>query len=223
MSHPFPRSTAALAGALYLVIILCGVSGEALVRGALVVPGDAAATAANILDQQGLFRLGTLLDLAMTLADAGLAVALFVLLRPVSATLALAAMVFRLIQTAILGANLMLHHGALMTLTGGGEPSTALRLLEAHALGYDLGLVFLAVNCGLTAWLLWHAGAPRALAGGVGAAGVVYLTGSLLRIIDPGAAAAIAPAYLVPLLAESAFCLWLLSRALSGRGAARAA
>jgi hypothetical protein len=48
--------------------------------------------------------------------------------------------------------------------------------------------------------------------------GLVYMTGSALRLADPTIAEAFAPAYGVPVLAESAFCLWLL---FAGAGARR--
>jgi len=41
------------------------------------------------------------------------------------------------------------------------------------------------------------------------AAAVVYLAGSFTRFLWPDYAALIAPMYVVPLIAESAFCLWL--------------
>lgn len=56
------------AGGLYLIIIVCGIFGEAFVRSSLVVPGDASATAGNILASPSLFRLGFVADSVMLLA-----------------------------------------------------------------------------------------------------------------------------------------------------------
>ncbi|KAA3633392.1 MAG: DUF4386 family protein [Proteobacteria bacterium] len=56
------RGHARVAGVLYLAIIVCGVTSEFLVRSVLIVPGDAGATAANILESTGLFRAGFALD-----------------------------------------------------------------------------------------------------------------------------------------------------------------
>jgi hypothetical protein len=50
----------------------------------------------------------------------------------------------------------------------------------------------------------------RILAGAIILAGLVYLTGSGLRIAAPEAVAAFQPAYLICILAELAFALWLL-------------
>lgn len=43
-----PRRLARIGGLLYLIVIVIGVLGEAVVRGGVVVAGDASATAANL-------------------------------------------------------------------------------------------------------------------------------------------------------------------------------
>jgi hypothetical protein len=53
-----PRLKARIAGVLYLLTMLAGIFAQAYVSGKLVVSGDAAATAGNILAHKGLFRLG---------------------------------------------------------------------------------------------------------------------------------------------------------------------
>ena len=202
-----------LAGALYLVIILCGVWSEGFVRSALIVPGDAAATAEAIGAQMGLFRASLVADLAMALADVGLAVVFLVLLRPCGELLALVATAFRLVQAALIGASLVALGGVIPALEQ-GEDALALGLTAIHAGGYDLGLVFFGVTCfAMCALLLRSGGVPRAICWGIGGSGVVYIAGSLLRILAPDWHAGFQPAYLLPLLSESALCLWLLIRA----------
>ena len=83
-------------------------------------------------------------------------------------------------------------------------------LLGLHATGYDVALVFFAVATALVAGLLRQGRlAPRWLSLALAAAALVYLAGGLVRLVAPGLSAALAPAYLVPLLAESTFALWL--------------
>ena len=211
---------ARMAGVLYLVIIVCGISAEVLVRGRLIVPGDAAGTAANVLAAPGLFRGGFAADAIMLLADVALAVLLYHLLRPVSQLLSLMGAAFRLMQAAVLGLNLLNYHAAGLLLGGAGylaaldaESVHALvsLFLDLHAHGYDLGLIFFGVSNLIVGYLVIRSVRfPAILGYGLQAAGVVYLVGSFTRFLAPAAFATIQPAYAIPLAAELAFCAWLL-------------
>lgn len=211
-----PRRLARLAGILYLLIIVFGVAGEAALRGSLLVPGDADATAANILANPDIFGAAFVTDSLMLLADVAIAVVLYLLFKPYGAALAAAAAVFRLAQAAVIAANLLNYQMALLLLGDSGlDAADARRLaalfLDLHAHGYDLGLIFFAVgNALLGALLLRDARLPSWLGGALIAAALVYLAGSYLRFLAPDWQLALQPAYLVPLLAETAFCLWLL-------------
>jgi hypothetical protein len=79
-----PQNCARLGGLFYLAIILLGLFGELLVRGTLVVSGDAAATAQGISGSPLLWRSGITADLLMHVCDLPLIVILYLLLRPVS-------------------------------------------------------------------------------------------------------------------------------------------
>ena len=128
-----PRKTARLAGLFYLIIIVCGIWAEIVVRSSLIVPEDAATTARNILAAEGLFRLSFVADMVMAISDVALGVLLFVLLRRVEPVLALMAMIFRLLQAAIIGMNLINMQASLLLLTG-GEPLSGLSEATIQAL-----------------------------------------------------------------------------------------
>ena len=87
-------------------------------------------------------------------------------------------------------------------------------VLDLHATGYDVGLFFFGLNS-LLMWRLMRlsGGVPGLIAAAIGISGAIYITGSLLRRAAPGAVEAFEPAYLLPLVAETAFCLWLLVKA----------
>lgn len=205
------------AGLLYLVIILAGLGAELGLRAALIDLDDAVATARAILAAPFLFRLAIAADLVMALCDAGLALLLYLIFRTVAPALALSAMVFRLIQTVLIAANLMTMQTAWLLLSGPTGSSVeqvqtlALVFLDLHGFGYDLGLVFFAVNSLITGLLIWRSGLFAPIFGlGLGAAGLVYLVGSGLRLLAPELSSAFAPAYGITILAEGAFCIRLL-------------
>ena len=89
------RTVAKIAGFGYLIIIIAGIFAEFFVRSALIVPGDATATAGNIMASEGLYRIGIAGDLVMLVCDVVVAWALYVLLKPVNKGLALLAAFFR--------------------------------------------------------------------------------------------------------------------------------
>ncbi len=203
---------ARLAGLAYLVIILCGVWAEGVARPGLIIAGDAVETSAAVLGSLVMFRASLVADTVMALADVTLAVLLFRLLWNAGPGLALAALAFRLVQATLIGASLIAL-ALVPDLAEAGQADLALMMTALHGTGYDIGLIFFGVNCLLMAVLLRRSGGvPGAIAYGIGAAGLVYLAGSYLRLIAPDLYPAFEPAYAVPLLAESAFCLWLLIR-----------
>lgn len=211
---PLSQRQVRFAGVCYLVIILCGIGSEVALREPLIDLGSADGTAQAILAQTMRFRLSIMADVVMALADVTLAILLFWIFRPVSAGLALTAMIFRLLQAGLIAAGLLNLQTAVFLLQSGAMDESAelaLTFLELHAYGYDLGLIFFGVNCLLTAVLIVQSGfVPRVLGIGIGLSGLVYLSGSALRFVAPDLHEIVVPAYIVPLVAETAFCLWLL-------------
>ena len=76
--------TARIGGIFYLIIIAAGIYGEMFVRSKLVVSGDAAATAANIISSQLIWRIGIAADLLMHICDLPLMLIFYLLLKPVN-------------------------------------------------------------------------------------------------------------------------------------------
>ncbi len=218
------RSHARTAGLLYLIIIVCAGFGEGVVRGGLVIPGDAAATAANILASQGLFRLGFAADLIAFLCDAAVAVLLYVLLEAAGRTLALMALAFRLLaHPAIAAVNLLNHFGALILLDGSGpagalapgqREALALTALELHRVGYLIGGAFFGVHCALLAVLLVRSPFfPTLLGWLLGLAAVGYLAESFTFFLLPAFQEPAGTLVVVSAgVGEVALCIWLLAK-----------
>ncbi len=210
-----PSTLLRAAGALYLLIIVTGLTGELALRGPLF-GATAGETAANLTAGQTVLNLSILADAVMISADVALAVLLFVLLAPAGRLLAALAAAFRLIQAAILGAGLTTLFAAGLW-AAAGQPDLAHGALSLHAAGYDLGLIFFGISSVLTGLLLVrHAAFPAWLGRLVAAAGAVYLIGSTLRIVSPEGYALFQPAYLIAIVAETAFAVTLLARGWRG-------
>jgi hypothetical protein len=205
--HDTIRTRARLAGVLYLLIILLGLGSELGIRQPLLML-DGEANAARIATALPGLRLGLVLDAGMIACDVALAMVLFQLLRPAGETLAMIAAGLRLVQTATIAAALQFQ---IATLRAPAEQVPD--LLELQSMGYDFGLIFFAINTLLTALLLARIRlVPPWLCWLLALAGLVYLFGSLTRFLAPGMNTAMQSAYVLPMVAESAFCLWLLLR-----------
>ena len=216
---PSLRNTARFAGLLYLLLIVVGIFAQGFVREQLLVPGEAAATAGNILASEGLFRMSIAGDLIMILCDIVLGVIFYLLLKPVNQTLALLAAFLRLAQAATLGLNL-LNLFITLQLLGGGYganfgseqlQSLALLFFEAHGIGYDIALVFFGVYLLLQGYLMTKSSYfPRFLGTMLVIAGLSYLVNSF-SFLYPSYAPIIGQFMIGPtVLAELTLTLWLL-------------
>ena len=132
------KKTARIAGVLILSMILFAPFSMVYVPSTLIVPGDAATTANNIMASEGLFRLGIVGASVTFLLEIAIVVMLYVLLKPVSKTLSLVAAFFRLAMTIIQGINLLNHFNALLLLSG-ADYLTVFKPDQLH----DLVLLFL--------------------------------------------------------------------------------
>jgi hypothetical protein len=215
------RKTARITGVLYLIIIIFAGFSEGYVRSGLIVPGDAAATSANIVASEFLFRVGFVTDLIAFLCDAAVSILLYVLLKPVNKTLALVAASFRLLaHPAIAGINMLNHFAALQLLSGtyltvfGSDQLHALVMffLEAHNYGYLIAGAFFGVHCFILGYLLYKSDLfPGILGVMMVAASFGYLTESFGNFLFPRYEEIFSWIVLVPAgVAELSLCFWLL-------------
>src|SRR5438067_11067037 len=103
-----PQSQARAAGGLWWLCIVAGMVGF-VARAPLIVANDAAATAANILAKESLFRFGFAADLVSGLSYVGVTALIYYVLKPVSRSLSLLAAFFGLAGVAIGGASWVIH------------------------------------------------------------------------------------------------------------------
>ena len=79
-----PQLKARLAGGFSLLTLVLAVFAQGFIAERLIVSGDAAATAANILSHEGLFRLGFAVYLIELACQITMTVLFYDLLKPVS-------------------------------------------------------------------------------------------------------------------------------------------
>jgi hypothetical protein len=216
-----PQIYARIGGILYLILIFVGMFAEIFVRDKLIVAGDPTATANNIVASQLLWRLGIAADLIMHLCDIPVMLIIYVLLRPVNNNIALLALLFNLVQTAVLVANKLNLVAALLQLESvdylkAVDPfqlRTQMYLsLKLHDIGFGIGLVFFGFTCVVNGYLIFRSGyLPKTLGVLIQIAGLCYLANSFVLLLAPGFASKIFPAILAPaFLGELSFCLWLI-------------
>jgi hypothetical protein len=170
-----------------------------------------------------LWRIGIAGDLVMHVCDVVLIMVFYVLLRPVNKNLVLLAVLFNLIQTAVLVANKLNLLVPLFLLGSADylkvfEPHQLQALtylsVKAHGYGFGIGLIFFGFECLILGYLIFRSGyLPRILGILMQIAGLCYLTNSFALILTPTFANMIFPAVLVPsFIAELSLCLWLLAK-----------
>jgi len=142
------KKIARIAGILTLLIVVFAPFSMLYVPSTLVVRGDAATTANNIMASEWLFRLGMASDSIVFLIEIVLTVLLYVLLKPVNKTLSLVAAFSRLAMTTIQGINLLNHFIVLLLLSGAGYV-TVFAPDQVHA------LVLLFLNAHEYVVLIW--------------------------------------------------------------------
>jgi len=219
--HTSINKIARIGGIFYLIIIAAGLYGEMFVRSKLIVSGDAAATANNIIASQFLWRTGIAADLLMHICDVPLMLVFYLLLKPVNKSLALMALLFNLVQTAVLVANKLNLVVALFPLSSAAylksfDPQQLYTLtylsIKAHDYGFGIGLIFFGFTCIIAGYLIFKSGyLPKTIGVLMQIAGLCYLVNSFALILSPSFADKLFPAILVPaFIGELSLCLWLI-------------
>jgi hypothetical protein len=116
--HPTVKA-ARIAGAIYLLLVFAGLFSLMYVSDKLIVRGDAAATAGNILAHEMLFRFGIAVNLIGTVIFICLGFALYRLLSGVNQTQARMMLAFVLVSSAIAFINEVNNLAALILFRGG--------------------------------------------------------------------------------------------------------
>jgi len=214
------RAAAVIAGAGILLMVIPPVFARFVVDGALV-PGDAAATANNILANETQFRLAILSFLVVVVLDVIVSWGLYLFFKPVNRGLSLLAAWFRLLYTAVFAVAVLNLGNALNLLQSAGASGLdqaqgqALLSLNAFFNGWDFGLALFGLHLILIGYLVFKAGyMPWILGALVLICGIGYTFDAVTGLLFPGFGVTVS---LVTFIGELLLAVWLLVKGVSDR------
>lgn len=181
------KRTARRTGLAYLALAVAGVVGFLFVRSRLYTPGDAVKLATNLVEHQGLARLGIAADLAVVLTQALAALWFFKLFRSVNSFAAGSIAAFGLVNSIVVLVGTMCSATALeWALSGTKPPELSLLLYELTGAAWQLGGLFFGLWLIPMGWLAWHSRwMPKALGGLLMAGGVGYIASAFVGNFGP--------------------------------------
>jgi hypothetical protein len=215
-----PQLYARIGGILYLCLIVVGMISVIFIRDRLIVSLNAEATANNIRNSEFLWRIGIVCDLVMHLLDIPIMLIIYTLLKPTSKNIALLALLFNLIQTAVLVANklnlfmplfLLSNDDYLKSFDVQQLHSLLYISLKSHDFGFGVGLIFFGFVCLVNGYLIIKSGYfPKVIGVMLQIAGACYLINNITLILNPSLANKIFPFMMIPvLIAETTFAFRL--------------
>jgi hypothetical protein len=220
-----PRGTnkkiARMAGLLYLICLLVEIPADVFGRSPLIVFGDAAATASNIVAHEWQFRIGIVGGLVAGLLFFLTAWALYTLLKPVNKDIALLFLLLNLGGVAVRFA-IDLNYVAALLLSSGAEPlqifqadqlqALAMSFLYLQKNGYWISQIFFGAWLFPLGYLVFKSGfLPKILGLLLMFSCFTWTTTSLLYLLYvPGYTAITKISFPLGFIAEFGLTLWLL-------------
>src|SRR5262249_20559700 len=158
-----PKVCARMAGVCYLLGAQASVFGQLIIPGRLVVSGNAATTAVNILAHESLYRFAVVLAFTSVPFHIVWAILFYKLFKPVNRSIPLLAAFVLLMACAMWTLSVLFSLAPLLVLKGTNSLSAfapeqlqalALVLLRLNAQAFDVGLVFFGLWCILIGYLI---------------------------------------------------------------------
>lgn len=212
------RRAAIVAGVALLIMTIVAPFAEFSVRQSLIVPGDTATTAGNIMANERLFRIAICIYLIVAILDVVAAWALYLFLKPVNQSLSLLMAWFRVVYAAILAMVVLNFVIALQLLSGadyltvfetGQLQAQMMLFLNAFGYGWDIGLVIFGLHLLLLGYLIYKSGGyiPKILGVLLVIASFGYLIDSFGKLLSPTYEVNVA---LFTFIGELLLIFWLL-------------
>ncbi|HYU30943.1 MAG TPA: DUF4386 domain-containing protein [Thermoanaerobaculia bacterium] len=227
--HP-TKKDARIAGLLYLLMAIPGPFSLMYVPGKLIVSGNAAATANNIMAHEMLFRLSILGILVSGIGWLVLALALYRLFSGVDKAHASLLVIFVAVSVAISYLVELNQIGALILLRGGDflavfdkpqREALAYLFIKLHGQGITINEMFWGLWLIPFGWLVIKSRfLPRILGAWLLVNGLAYMAISFTGLLFPPYGAVVFNKAFPILLGELAIMFWLLIRGLKENPAA---
>lgn len=174
ITDPSQRKVVRVAGFMFLFSLLVPFLNWTFVLSKLIVAENVIATANNIVANQLLFRIGITIELIMSAGLIVLALALYIILKPVNRNLALLALLWKLVEATITTAIVLVSFIALQFLNGDAYVAVFTPeqlqapvgfLLNEHTALYSIPMLFLGMDMMVFSYLFFKSKyIPRILA-----------------------------------------------------------
>lgn len=213
-----PSTRGRVLAALYLFVIIAGIIAQAVISDGLVVGNDAVTTAANIRANKSLYRLGFTIFMLEMIAQVGVSVMFYDLLKPVNRSVARLSAILGLTGCGIKTMARLFYYAPLILL-GGASYLSAIQPAELDALslafikinnqGANIGVIFFGFEVLIRGWLLYKSQfLPRFL----GVLSIVAGLGWLTFLWPPLGSQLFTPVALVAIVGVIATSGWLFIR-----------
>lgn len=183
------------AGILFLISLLAGGFGEFYAPNALIVSGNALATANNVREHAMLLRAGYAAYLVEAICDMTLVWMFYILLQPVHKPLALLAAFFGILSTATFAGTELFYFAPSFILGGAGYLSSfspaqldslALLSFKFYGVGAGIFMAFYGIAWTLRGYLIYRSGYfPRTLGALALIAGAGFILHNFLLVLAP--------------------------------------
>ena len=183
LAETSPSARGRILAAFYLFVIIAGITAQVFIADRLVVPGDAATTAANILGNTSLYRLGFTIFMLEMVAQVVVSALAYDLLKPVNRSVARISAIIGLTGCGIKTMARLFYYAPLILLSGASYLSAfqpaqlealSLALVSINSRGAAIGIIFFGFETLLRGWLVFKSGfLPRflgvlSMVGGIG-------------------------------------------------------
>jgi hypothetical protein len=189
------RKVVRVAGFMFLFSLIVPLLNWTVILSKLIVAENVIATANNIMANELLFRIGISIELIMSVGLIVLALALYIILKPVNKNLALLALLWKLAEAIIVAVIVLISFIALQILDGEAYLTVFTLeqlqapvgfLLNEHTVLYSIPMVFLGLDMIVFSYLFFKSKyIPKILAGfGILSFALIFIH-ALMYIITP--------------------------------------